>query len=99
MKSLDEIFYDALRCSSTLVSDWRPIETAPKDGTVVDLWAVENGVGERWTDCRWAEQFNAYAGQRANRKYIWAWWHSDYTVDGNITHWMPLPDAPQAERI
>ena len=30
---------------------WQPIDTAPKDGTKVDLWCD----GERLTDCVWRE--------------------------------------------
>jgi hypothetical protein len=36
---------------------WQPIETAPKDGTVVDLWVRGRG---RVTDCVWGE---AISGQ------------------------------------
>lgn len=37
------------------MSDWQPIETAPKDGAI-DLWVVnEQGEGWRETECYWVE--------------------------------------------
>lgn len=35
------------------MTDWQDISTAPRDGTVVDLWVVseETGKGYRRTDC------------------------------------------------
>lgn len=37
-----------------VASGWQPIETAPRDGTIIDLWLVSNGNpgGFRVTDCR-----------------------------------------------
>lgn len=68
---------------------WRPIETAPKDGTHIDLWAGE----ERVADCRW--------NVRSKRWEYWAWGDFDgmamVKVDYNPTHWMPIPAAPLKE--
>lgn len=66
------------------MSEWQPIETAPKDGRGV---LVSNGqaVGE-------ATFFAEYDG--------WWWAGScptdycDFQVD-NPTHWMPIPDPPK----
>ncbi|WP_421565770.1 hypothetical protein [Ochrobactrum sp. EDr1-4] len=75
------------------MSSWQRMESAPLDGTKVDLWRVhiENGDAERITDC-W------YSGGN------WLFDRNDMigTVDGSsdqleaywlITHWM-LPPAP-----
>lgn len=71
------------------VCGWQPIETAPKDGTLADLWCVSKNISvgpERVTDC-----WYSYDG----------WWRSDERGDRygrsgvfNATHWRPLPDAP-----
>ena len=73
------------------MSEWRPIETAPKDGTRIDLWIsgddYENG-GWRWTDAYWT-----YDG-----------WSDDFNsitdlgqLLSDVTHWMPLT-APTVQQ-
>lgn len=66
---------------------WQPIETAPRDGTVVTLWRGERGWGAphamdgaRWKDDHW-------------------WWRGGkYTQSADrITHWMPLVAPPTKE--
>lgn len=69
---------------------WKTIETAPKDGTIVDLWMCgpRSPDGYREADCWYAH------GQ---------WWNS-FGRDGDCapgwmagdipTHWMPLPAPP-----
>lgn len=63
---------------------WRLIETAPTDGTRVDLWVVRPRTGK---GCRIADCFRELA----------QWWFSDTRpVDeiGQPTHWQPLPPPP-----
>jgi len=38
-----------------MINKWQPIETAPKDGTIVDVWHDQYGriVDTWWDDC-WA---------------------------------------------
>lgn len=66
--------------------DWQPIETAPKDGTVVMLY---------WPTI----SINAYpaVGFNHDDDYGWAW--SQWMDYGEIfpTHWMPLPAPPGKE--
>ena len=63
---------------------WRPIETAPKDGTQVLLARSDGIVGcGRWEDVRGV--------------YLWVGeWSSD-TKDVGLkpTRWMPLPEPPE----
>ena len=76
---LDEL--EALR------GGWLLIDTAPKDGTRVDLWCDD----ARYTDCYWK------GGPKRG-----CWWapNQDYDgVDGVLcrhgaTHWRPIPTPP-----
>jgi hypothetical protein len=36
--------------------EWQPIDQAPKDGTIVDLWAR----GKRFAHCFWSPSHNAW---------------------------------------
>ena len=62
------------------MSEWQPIETAPKDGTAVLVYdgkittAEWYGLGGYWSLCR-----------------VGAWAEDSET---DPTHWMPLPDPP-----
>ena len=76
-------------------SEWKPIETAPKDGTWIDLWGffepkdyVSHYPAGRWTNMAWQEN---------------AWRLPSVFSDGRpgdsmehiiFTHWMPLPEPP-----
>jgi hypothetical protein len=74
--------------ASTAAMGWRPIETAPKDETPVDLWSPEWG-GERHTNMR------RVSLSKGNVFY-------DPVEAGtccvrSATYWMPLPPAPQGD--
>lgn len=68
---------------------WMPIETAPKDGTEVQIWGDEG-----WTP----------KARFSGKKGYWCeeYWDADWasycesSVYG-VTHWMPLPSPPTKE--
>jgi len=80
--------WDTERQEWVYPADWRPIESAPKDGTRILGYGViglesGNGIGT----------------------VKWESWASNWVCDPNeaseygpercvLTHWMPLPDAP-----
>ncbi len=79
------------------------IDTAPKDGTVVDLW--ENG--ERHADCYWGKTQHdcGEAGQHCDsdwhrEKEGWVYSPLNHNMGETFkpTHWMPLPAAPESPR-
>lgn len=63
-------------------NEWKPIETAPKDGT--RLLAYEKGCAlyEIWWQRNLGDQ--------------WDGWQDDWDDEPEPTHWMPLPAPPLA---
>lgn len=71
--------------STPAYPEWRPIESAPKDGGEVDLWADGKRVtNARFLDGEWKAWMLAY------HESIWGYW----PIHNEPTHWMPLPGAP-----
>lgn len=72
------------------MSEWHSIETAPKDGTIVDLWvAGPHNAGNRQPDCWFsdAEWWCDFGDQGEQQPGIYI---------GDVpTHWMPLPEPPK----
>ena len=67
-----------------IMTEWQPIETAPKDGTRILLYGYE--CETQWNVCYWVtEEEQGYTGW-----YGWDW--PAYEVP---SHWMPLPEPPK----
>lgn len=84
------------------MSAWQPIESAPKDGTVIDLWLAE---GRRATDAYWSFSRDGATGERLPETAYDCWAYVRGSsgmggaypagVDGKATHWMPIPNSPR----
>ena len=87
--------------SNSSATVWQPIETAPKDGTRIDVWLSKSR--RRVTNCYWGRPSHT-CGE--NEGYCDSCPDRDGWVDGEDfmngytdeepTHWMPLPTPPQA---
>lgn len=78
------------------MSEWQPIETAPKNGTHLLLFFPhENTIEVGYWDCYYAETGRGYEGCSA-------WCCSEYQPAAMAfdepTHWMPLPEPPELEK-
>ena len=68
------------------MTKWQPIETAPKDGTII-LVAIEHSNGPLLHDIVW---WNDYRDYWESAGYDWK-----YDEVEHIFHWMPLPPPPK----
>jgi hypothetical protein len=66
------------------MSEWQPIETAPKDAGSLVVWNGERYAVAEWTD---------YYGWWEKRKDPLG---EPYGIRPQPTHWMPLPPPPSA---
>lgn len=72
-------------------TNWQPIDTAPKDGTKIDIWAKTWAASsdtfqfERFTNCLWMKG-DSMSGSSARWLNVPTSYHP--------THWMPLPEPP-----
>jgi len=74
------------------VNGWRPIETAPKDGSSILLWD-----GWRMQVCAW-DFDDLY--DREPKHWVYGEAQGEYNVRetfDDATHWMPLPAPPKRE--
>lgn len=85
----------ALSDRSSLVGNggdgWEPIETAPKNGTQIDLWGINllhhAKKGERIVNVAWGPVIDWMGRERDD-------WQHGRGGDFQPTHWRPLPPPP-----
>lgn len=70
------------------MSEWQPIETAPKDGTYVLLWASDPPCIGRVSGHPFMSANDWSVEVRAMNVASYTWRLSSFT------HWMPLPQPP-----
>ena len=83
------------------VPPWQPIETAPKDGTEVLLYAPGRLTYGAWTEPSDVPEIKYRDGFAPEPEWeefapFWSSWDGGFTEDHPPTHWMPLPAAPGA---
>jgi hypothetical protein len=66
------------------MSEWKTIESAPKDGTWFLAW--ENDTIPKVITVYW---------RKHSRNKNGGWWTSFNMWKAQPTHWMPLPEPPQ----
>lgn len=69
------------------MTNWRSIETAPMDGTLVDLWIEADGARFRATDYRWT-------GTAWEYKHGGTIEYNFGNGDMRATHWHAIPVPP-----
>lgn len=63
---------------------WQPIETAPKDGSLIMIGGTSYA-GWFWSDAKWLDGW-----------MMWSSTDDDWNVECfEASHWMPLPAPPQ----
>lgn len=85
-----------------LQQPWRGIESAPKDGTEIDVW-VGGEFPRRFANVSWREpndsEWWVHGGDTIETPD--ATWHDCFGPFGKEdqpTHWQPLPTPPETER-
>ena len=77
---------------------WQPIETAPKDGTKILVWAD----GYEWPEVVLYEDYPPADQEEIGERGFWRYAEdlmADATEscdDDEWTHWQPLPEPPEA---
>ena len=87
------------------MADWRPIETAPKDGRHVILLDAghPDDYHTRVVNAFWGDMMAGYEPDD-QKNYAWCNWHMGLRKTSNgetwyivlsPTHWRPLPPPPE----
>src|SRR5437762_1330141 len=80
------------------MAEWQPIETAPKDGTIIRLTWMDNDHPQEIWPMQWAHimrngLFPGKVGMWTTPDGSLTWNDSD--PNGAPTHWMPLSNPPK----
>lgn len=74
--------------------EWQPINTAPKDGTVIDLWAGDY----RYTNAYWFDHIKRNGGWNGNLSgWVFEGEGTEYVYE-DPTYWRRIPRSPEEER-
>ena len=74
--------------------DWKPIESAPRDGTSILVYVPAPTVGGRVMQASWSAD---WYGDKTNQGWMPANCDEEYGCHYVATHWMPLPSPPKEQ--
>lgn len=69
------------------MSEWQPIETAPRDGTEILVCCTYSLGGDEWETSTWVDY--------CQPPYEWPVFKNRIDIPCWPMHWMPLPEAPR----
>lgn len=69
------------------MSQWQPVESAPKDGTLILAFLPESAL-MKIVFARWDDEFACWYDDKGE---------SAFPIDVEVTHWMPLPEPPEPQ--
>lgn len=78
-------FPEEVRVQLEKRNGWKPINTAPKDGTHILTYSKHHPIVETW----WT--------QNIMNAWVWGGTGWNYPEYDNPTHWRPLPEKPNEE--
>lgn len=105
ISDITSLLFAARTFAPAILGDWRPVETAPKDGTRIIVGgkspngnAAYDAVGQAY----WRREVKYAEDSPRCDEPEGFYWASDNTRNGQcpfyITHWMPLPAAPEPSK-
>ncbi len=78
------------------MSEWQPIESAPKDGTWILLGGGRTDDEDDARTIAVGQWTNYLNGGTTSWHWQFAWYDGGYYgAYNNPTHWMPLPEPPK----
>lgn len=78
------------------MSEWQPIETAPKDGGPVLLWFPWGKTVDSDTGFNGIRFIGLWSSDGDGGPVCWRDPEDFEALGDNATHWMPLPAPPEA---
>ena len=87
LAEITELRRDAALVKAERERAWQPIETAPRDGTLVILSGAGRVTAGAWYEWEGTEDVEGGAN--------WSDWYGGFTDEHPATQWMPLPSNEQ----
>jgi hypothetical protein len=94
--SLDALARAAIAALPQSPGGWQPIETAPKDGTEIDVWV---DIPASPSTFGWPDSFRLMEAYCKDGTWLYRVHGKERLIDpAYITHWRPLPPIPAEQK-